>query len=226
MLLQHNILELWSCFFFFSPLLKVAMAAESQQESLQLQFNVFGGMHTLCLCRFALLPSSVVLGVVGRWAVTTLEDIHISPQKKISHIHLYVQITRLLPPDNERGNAFYSRESHQNNQGHGEWCVRISLIWESTSLFFQSYWRAKFGRQGRCVGREHGWARRDVHLCSCTHKHKPASVPALFAVPTAVSAASVSVSAPPLPLSAPAARGGTAVVAVLFVPLRCNNCTH
>ena len=55
-------------------------------------------------------------------------------------------------------------------------------------------------------------------------KDKPASMSALFTVPTPISAASVSVSAPPLPLPAAAARGGTAVVAVLFVPFRCKNC--
>lgn len=46
---------------------------------------------------------------------------------------------------------------------------------------------------------------------------------ALLAVPTAVPAASISVPAPPFPLSATAARGGAAVVAVLFVPFSCRD---
>lgn len=41
---------------------------------------------------------------------------------------------------------------------------------------------------------------------------------ALFTVPTAVPAASISFPAPPFPLSAAAAGGGPTVVAVLFVP--------
>lgn len=46
---------------------------------------------------------------------------------------------------------------------------------------------------------------------------------ALLAVPTAVPAASIPVSAPPFPLSAAAAGGGPAVVAVLLVPFSCRN---
>lgn len=49
----------------------------------------------------------------------------------------------------------------------------------------------------------------------------PAPVPAILAVTTAVSAASVPVSAPPFPVSAAAAGGGSTVVAVLFVPFSC-----
>lgn len=47
--------------------------------------------------------------------------------------------------------------------------------------------------------------------------YQPASVPALLAVPAAIPAASIPVSAPPFPLSATAAGGGPAVVAVLLV---------
>lgn len=48
-------------------------------------------------------------------------------------------------------------------------------------------------------------------------------MPALLTVPTAVPAASIPVSAPPFPLSAAAAGGGPAVVAVLFVPFSCKD---
>ena len=53
----------------------------------------------------------------------------------------------------------------------------------------------------------------------CT-AHQPAPGSALFTVP-AVPAASVPVSAPPLPLSAATAGRGAAVMAVLLVALRC-----
>lgn len=56
-----------------------------------------------------------------------------------------------------------------------------------------------------------------VGLCEGVQGYQPAPVPALLAVPTAIPAASIPVSAPPFPLSATAARRGPAMVAVLFV---------
>lgn len=54
-------------------------------------------------------------------------------------------------------------------------------------------------------------------------KYEPAPVPTILAVSPTVSAASVPVSAPPFPVSAAAAGGGSAVVAILFVPFSCKN---
>ena len=48
-------------------------------------------------------------------------------------------------------------------------------------------------------------------------------MPALLTVTTAIPATSIPVSAPPFPLSAPAAGGGPAVVAVLFVSFGCGD---
>lgn len=61
----------------------------------------------------------------------------------------------------------------------------------------------------------------DFNIQMKPQKCSPAPVPAILAVSTAVSAASVPVSAPPFPVSAAAAGGGSAVVAVLFVPFSC-----
>lgn len=54
-------------------------------------------------------------------------------------------------------------------------------------------------------------------------RYSPAPVSAVLTVPAAVPAASVPVSALPFPLSAAAAGGGPAVVAVLLVSFSCKD---